>query len=167
MIISEEEANSRLNSSKNLATVLPLGHSGRTTGTKNVPVETKKLGAVMSVALGPTETARQLGMSISQASNYGNGEIINNKPDEELTDVVNKARNRVQKTAIDKMMEAFGLMTPDKMDKSSAKDLSAIAANMSRIVRDTTPQSSGGTAVNVVIYAPEQKKESAYKVIEE
>src|SRR5438477_336801 len=64
----------------------------------------------------------------------------------------------VQDKAIERLMLSLNLLDDEKLEKCNATDLSKVAANMSRVVDRTIPkESSQGSQVNLVLYAPKQK----------
>lgn len=74
--------------------------------------------------------------------------------------------DQVSDVAMDKLLASLGYITPEKLDKSKATDLSMIAANMSKVVNNVRGKEAQGPQVIVQIYSPELKKESNYKMID-
>jgi hypothetical protein len=63
-------------------------------------------------------------------------------------------------------MESLGLLTEEKVKKSTARDISVVAANMSRVVENVTPKQVGGN-VQLVLYAPNRvANESDFAIVE-
>ena len=74
---------------------------------------------------------------------------------------------KVQEVALTRLMDALGLLTPISMFNEKPKDISSIAANLSRVhsnLRDRNGET--GNQLNVTIYAPSQRKLSDYDSIE-
>jgi hypothetical protein len=79
---------------------------------------------------------------------------------------VDNAIERVRELALDKLMESLGLLTEEKVKKSTARDISVVAANMSRVVENVTPKQVGGN-VQLVLYAPNRvANESDFAIVE-
>lgn len=83
-------------------------------------------------------------------------------------DKVNRIVGQVKDLALDRLVASITRVTDDKLENSSAKDLSSIASNLSKVVSNVSPRSeaSEGPKVNITIYAPEQRRESLYDTIE-
>jgi hypothetical protein len=63
-------------------------------------------------------------------------------------------------------MDSLGQITSDKISVHTAKDISAIAANMSKVVKDTIPDKVQPQSINLVVYTPELRNEKSFEVIE-
>ena len=74
---------------------------------------------------------------------------------------------KVQEIALTRLMDALNLLTPISMEGEKPKDISSIAANLSRVhsnLRDRDGER--GANVNVTIYSPKQKELKDYESIE-
>ena len=90
----------------------------------------------------------------------------------------NKINNRleatkltIQERAAEKLLGAMGLLTEEKMENSSAKDLAQISNQMSQVVRNITPNSGkekddGKSKVQIIIHQPKQSREDLFDCIE-
>ena len=174
MEIDQKELLRRLDSSKNLANVLsrPCAPECPKDSTKVIPPEkkarmiqpdtnTRILAGSLSLQGVPSqEISKELSITIDQvisAKRTNNPEIAGPR---------DASLRRVQELALEKTMEALGLMTPDKFINANLKDLSIVAAQMSKIILNTTPKVEGDTQIQFVVYAPEQRSERGYKVID-
>lgn len=182
MMVSEEEAKRRLESSSNLINSLsiPLESSPVVTveslpNNRHRSVEVPEFLRVIAGTLAHTESAREvggaLGISPYTVHGYKHGKLGTDdgrgqKVDEGLRDKVDIAVNGAQKVAVQKLMDALGLITVEKMSKSTAKDLSTIASNMARVVEKTTTRQDDANRAQIIIYAPQVKTESKYTTIE-
>jgi hypothetical protein len=84
----------------------------------------------------------------------------------EVRSRVDNAVERVRELALNKLMESLGLLSEEKVKKSTARDISVVAANMSRVVENVTPKQVGGN-VQLVLYAPSRRaNESDFAVVE-
>lgn len=167
MQIDEKELERRLNSSKNLANTLsnPIVEK-----VKVIPIEKDKhssplseneqiLAGTLAFQMPVKDVARELNITPSQVS------YAKNTTNPKVKGPIQATIGRVQELALDKMMQALGLMSEEKFTNASLKDLSIVAANMAKIVEKTT-QSDAVASVQLIIYAPEMKRESSYKVID-
>lgn len=73
---------------------------------------------------------------------------------------------RIKDSAIDVLMTSLGLLSEECLMREKPKDLAAIAASMSKVVRDLTPQESTNDKVTLVVYAPQQRSAEDYKTID-
>jgi|SRR5215471_2662309 len=190
MELSEKQANERLNSPNNLANKLAEFR-------RNKKLQLDKEGGVLAVnsgrrlpyipALVRTQIADKLlggEITVKQASEQyqvSTGTISNIKRAAEKIQLEEYAFSQQEKEnkreqflidaikdqASEKMLLAMGLITPEKLEKLKATDLSRVAADLSRAISDVTPKNqTQGAAVNLVIYAPEVKPEDRYKIVE-
>ena len=75
----------------------------------------------------------------------------------------------VEEVALTRLMDALGLLTIDSMVGEKPKDISIIAANLSRVHRNLKSDSREagvGNQVQVNIYAPQQRSIKDYEVLE-
>ena len=112
--------------------------------------------------------AKAFGVSQGRVSQLSNGHSGTNVlMNEDLKSRVDNQMKRVRDRAVDKLMDAMGLMSDEKMEDEDAKDLSIIAANMSKVVTSTLPKED--SIVNqqqIIIYAPETQTAEFYEVKE-
>jgi Holliday junction resolvasome RuvABC endonuclease subunit len=163
MIITEAEMHRRLNSSKNLINSLPparpsavrIEHQPMHKNTPTAPAELKAVAATL-VALGEKSVDVQsaLGLSAKQVYSAKNSEAVKNTVD------------RVRELALDKMLIAMDLMSEEKFANANLKDLSSVAANLSRVVEKTSPRENAGTHVQFIIHSPQAKNLSQYQVVD-
>jgi predicted transcriptional regulator len=172
MLLTEEQANERLNSEKNLANRFSrsdegrieervINRPGKEQGLGNLSPEAKNEIAIRS-RLGESQVAlaNEFGVTQPTVSYIERGKT---KTDEEK---VESAINQVRDKALERLMHSLGLITDDKLSGCSAKDLSTIASNMSRVVEKTIPRAEVDNKINLVIYAPELRQEKSFKTIE-
>lgn len=105
--------------------------------------------------------AQEFGTAQSHISSIKNGKV--KSVDEQAVDLV---IGEVRDKALDRLMSSLGLLTDDKLSGCSAKDLSAIAANMGRVVEKTNPKSDSPDKINLIIYSPELKNEKSFNIVE-
>jgi hypothetical protein len=165
MIISDEELERRLQSPKNLANLLDRSRictrvvSSSPPATR-APVVVRATAGALAIQSSVPEVAEEFQLSpnsVREATHSHNPEVKSR---------VDNAIERVRDLALDKLMESLGLITEEKVKKSTARDISVIAANMSRVVENVTPKQVGGN-VQLVLYAPNRvAKESDFTIVE-
>jgi|SRR5271157_2016787 len=176
MKIDQQEMERRLNSNKNLANKFPPSAAGKVPvefpkeNIKVVPIEPEKrvspantntriLAGTLAKQQPAREVATALNLTIDQvykAKTTRNPAVANGR---------DAAINRVQELALEKTIQALGLMTDEKFFNANLKDLSIVAANMSRIIEKTSDRENS-TSIQLVVYTPEQRTEKSYKVLD-
>ena len=171
MKIDQAELARRLGSSKNLVTTLSnvqeipcevdtVEKPSQERATK-LSIATKiTAGSLAKQGVNVQEIAREFGLSKNQVINAKNSK----RP--EIKGPITNSLERVRDLAIDKMMCAMGLMTIEKFEEASLKDLSIISANMSRVIEKTQEKTEDATKIQLVIYTPEPRVEGYYRVID-
>lgn len=192
MILTEEQAKERLNSNRNLVSrfsrvpadavlvpttvVVPEPESevptatveiteirtaGNRTFSPNLSPEIK-VEIAARARLGENQTAlgKEFGVIQPTVSRMVTGRTsVDEKAVEERI-------NQVQDVAMVKLLSSLGFMDDEKMKKAGVKDLSTIAANMSKIVSNTRVQKDEGNQVHLHLYAPELRTEKSFNVVE-
>jgi len=161
MRINENDLERRLNSSRNLVNKVQLqfmkpARNGRGT---SVPTSLKIAAGALAIQTSVTETSEALGISKS---------VVRESMDSKnpiVRDGVDSAIEKVQNLALDRLITSLGLMTNDKLEEGSLKELSRVSADMSRIVANTAPRSQVAN-VQLVIYSPTQRDEKSYDIID-
>jgi DNA-binding XRE family transcriptional regulator len=166
MLVDNDEADARLSSPLNLANRFSIRHEllkgkGRPDKKENLTQDERDEIAVRARAgENQTKLAKEFGISQPSISHIERGK---SKTDEVK---VEKALNHVRDRALSRLMSSLGLLTDDKLSGCSARDLSLVAANMSRVVEKTIPKENTQSGINLIIYSPELKRESGFKVVE-
>lgn len=175
MQINQEELRRRLLSTKNLAVSLPDSGGDSNVNESQGPaipvqapekprkpcIETKIVaGSLASQGESPSQIAREFGLSTSQVNS------AKNSYNPKIRGPIQSSLERVQELAIEKLMLALGLMTSDKFETANLKDLSIITANLSRVIEKTTEHNDAAASFQLIIYAPEQRTERSYRVID-
>jgi hypothetical protein len=178
MQITQEELSRRLSSEVNLANSLPVlgvpskgerpGEPRDLNHEQAVPLTPAKLSKGSKILAGSLarqgenvkEIASSLGLSTSQVNSAKNSK----KP--EIKGPIQSSLDRVSELAIDKLMTVLNLMTTDLFIGTNIKDLSIIGANMSRIIDKIRTPADVVAPMQLIIYAPEQRAERSYKVVD-
>lgn len=153
MIISQDELERRLNSPKNLANIHFVENRKPA---KKLDSATKTVAAILSHTKDPE--LKDLDLSA--------GQIQQAKSSKKVQKNISAGLERIQELAIDKMMEALGLMTPEKFADASLKDLSAVTRDMSRVIENTREKRDGDSQLQIIIHAPSQKSEDSYLTVD-
>lgn len=168
MQITQEELERRLKSPKNLSKTLSVPIMEETS--RVIPIEKGKRSEPLTIPqqitvgtlahqMSGVEVAKEFGITPAQVY----GAKHSNNPS--VKGPIQATISRVQELALDKMMQALGLMTEEKFTNASLKDLSIVSANMAKIIEKTTMREDD-SKVQILIYAPEMRKESSYKMID-
>jgi predicted transcriptional regulator len=151
---------------------------GRKEGDVNVPDSLRKIIGETAVIEGRSAAlniAKDFGISPSSVSAYAKGATSTtsyNSPSKEIISHINKSRARAVGRASKVLNTALGSITQDKLDYTDAKDLSAIAKDMSVIIKNLEPPTPANTrddtasnGVQFVIFAPQFRREESFDVI--
>ena len=160
MFIDKKEADRRLNSPKNLLNRLQgaaapcVKHEPMK---KYTPPADKSVKILAGVLVGqgerPADVQKMLNLTPSQV-----------RSGTELPETKHTIE-RVRDLALDKMLIAMGLMTQDKFESASLKDLAAVTGSLSRVIEKTTPREYGPN-VQFIVHAPAQKSLGQYLTID-
>lgn len=160
------------------AVVVDKPSKGRSEGDTNVPDSLRKIigeTAVLEGRSAALSLAQDLGVSPSSVSAYAKGATSTasyDTPSKSIISHINKSRVRATKKASKVLSAALGAITQDKLDYADAKDLSAIAKDMSVVIKNLEPpaeksdEDKGTKAPQFIIYAPQFKREESFDVIQ-
>jgi hypothetical protein len=82
---------------------------------------------------------------------------------------LNKTKLSIQERAAETLLTSLGLMTPDKLENSSAKELAQVTSQMSQVMRNLKSEGStqsSGIKVQIVLHQPKQAREESFDFIE-
>ena len=113
-----------------------------------------------------TEIARQYGVQVSTVSDIFNNTRRIEGPRSVNQAEIDRALDKVREAAIDRLMSGLGQVTDDKIAAHNAKDISAICANMAKVVQQTIPQEKAAQQINLVVYTPELRAEKNFDSVE-
>lgn len=176
MLISHEEMLRRINSGKNLVNKLDLPASRPESvrdfeapkePTRKNPITITKPGPELKVVIGSLARQGEKVTDIANAFNVSPN-AVRSAAEQRGTPTAQKIEStldRIREMAMDKMLIALGLMTADKFIDAPLKDLSAVAANLSKVIDKAAPRESG-SAVHLHLYAPQMRAERDYKVVD-
>lgn len=182
-ILTEEQAKTRLNSSRNLVSrfgngspassdtevepspevvITPYADYGRKTGISHPFSEDEKIA--IAVRRGNGEKLQSIADSYNtnpatiRAIETGRTKVNRKRVDELI--------GEVQDEALLKLMMSLDLISPEKLSKLSAKDLGNFASSMSKVIGNTRDKDESEARVHVHLYAPEMRSEISYKTVE-
>lgn len=141
---------------------------GRTPGAEGVPEHVRdQIGLLASMPGADIKfIAAQFGVSQSAVDQYKSGRVGNKPPNESRALKVQERQDAIKDVALDKLMGALGLLDGEKMAELSAKEIGRFANDMARVVTAVSPAASQGPPINFIVYTPEGRDESKYKVID-
>lgn len=170
MLITLEEVEGRLKSSDNLINKLRVEdkprHPGNSVGRQSYGQELQVKAAAEAHFKSAKVVSAETGISVRQVECLKSGSTDGRSQNQALIDLTRQRLDAARDTALDKLMLTLGLISLDKLEKSDGKDLSTIAANMSKIALNATPEMRQGSNVNILVYAPRQKDIEDFEIIE-
>lgn len=185
-IVSDDEFSSQINSVRSIPAPPPkvpvlIGEvveieRGRGEGSVAVPDSLRKLLGETAIEEGNKSAqtiANFLGISPSSVSAYKKGATSTasyHEPKKELKRHMNGVKSRISLKASKTLRRALDNITDDKLEGSKASELAAIAKNLSGIVKDMEPETTGsngnGNGPSIVIFAPQITTEEHYDVVQ-
>lgn len=178
LYIDQDKAEERLEKSEiedlvNLQ-IRPLHNGGRREGDLEVPDFLKSI--IADISNDPSdsssrkEIAEQFNVSEQTVTTFSQGLKNPKQVDEKLQNVIDRKRDSVHESSVQVLEEALALISPKMIgegEKLKAKDVAAIAKDMSAVIRNTSKENRGNASgASVIIYAPSQRNINDYRVIE-
>ena len=144
---------------------------GRPVGATEVPLATKALVGTLAnlESQSNIELAKDFGLSKDQVSAFKHSKsTVNGEVNPDLKEKIDDNLGKVRDTAADILMNALGLLTTERIQSiQKVKDVTAVAKDMSTIIRNATPTAQGNAPQNVIqIINHGQRSEDSYEVIE-
>jgi predicted transcriptional regulator len=175
-IVSNEDFEKSIKQSKIEIAKVDDIKKGRGEGTKNVPDEIRALAAQSAISNEGTgeNIARAFGISPSSVSAYKVGAHSTtsyDKPNQDLFDKITGHKQRITKRALKTALSALSHLTPENLSNVKARDLAAIAKDMTAIIADMEPkvpinQNNQQNNVQFVFMAPRVREISEYQTIQ-
>lgn len=165
-----------INTNQSEVQVIDIPSRGRNEGDVNVPDSLRKIigeDAVINGRQSALNLASSFGISASSASAYARGATSTttyNTPSKSIIGHINKSRARAIKKAGKVLDGALNAISQEKLDYADPKDLSAIAKDMSVIIKNLEPEkessdSNESRGPQFVIFAPQFRKEESFDII--
>jgi adenine C2-methylase RlmN of 23S rRNA A2503 and tRNA A37 len=176
MFLTESEVNLRLSSTDNI--VNRFGSSefvkkkitlATRVNSETLSKEVKEEIMVDLAVSGEThkEISKNYGVTRECVSRIAEGNRIDGVNKERVERKVAETLAAGRDLALDKLMKSLNLISDDKLDKLTAKDLSTVTSNLSNTVSRLSPKETAQpNQVQVIIHAPVQKTEKDYQVVE-
>lgn len=146
---------------------------GRGKGNVEVPNGLRQIIGETAISDGRQEAiqlAKSFGISPSSASAYAKGSTSTTSyQDQPNKPTINSAKERIAKSARNKLRFALAALTSEKISEAKAIDISTIARNMAAVVKQMEPETPAGLGQNngtqFILYAPVFQKEDSFEVV--
>ena len=156
--------------------IVSIPTRGRSDGDVNVPDSLRKLigeEALLNGRPAAIALAASFGISASSVSAYTKGATSTssyNQPKPSIVGHINKSRTRAIGRAQKTLNGSLAAITQDKLDYSDARDLSAIAKDMSVVIKNLEPPQvphdpTAQVQPQFTIYAPQFRDERSFEII--
>ena len=189
MILTKEQIEIRLTSEKNISNKITIlkdheviikdgkNHFGKL-GSKNLTENERIAIGVLASTVGEEVTSELFGISETTAHKLKYGmrsgdsgashlqdQELKNKIDERL----NKTKLSIEERAAEKLLTSLNLITEDKLENASVRDLAQISNQMSQVLRNSSRNNGAegvGMKVQIIVNQPKQAKEDSFDCIE-
>lgn len=147
---------------------------GRRDNDVQVPDTVRKLIGITAVGEGRQEAlalAKQFGISPSQTSAYSQGKTSSSSDtiSPPIQSAINKTKLRIRSKAKKSLYIALDALTEDRITASKARDIAAIAKDMSTIMTSMEPknedENNKSNGPTFIFFKPEVKNESDFGVV--
>jgi hypothetical protein len=149
---------------------------GRGNGNVAVPDSLRKIIGETSELEGRQSAiafAQSLGLSASSVSAYSAGATSTatyDKPSPTISKHISERKSSVANKAISNLRKSLSILTPEKIQTGTAREVAAIAKDMAAIVKMMEPEDNGNgnesvRAPQFVVYAPQFKNENHFETI--
>ena len=177
MLITEEEAILRLTSKKNVVNIIrskmsnnPNGHGGPTIS----PAVRSLIAAISTADPNKKAVANAFGICSGSQANLKAGRPdyrwdTKFEPDPEIVEAIGKTKANIHRKALTNLLQSMNIIAPKIEDADgdiSAKDMSQIAVNLSKVVKNMEGEGERRDRLELHLYAPNTKKESDYEIAE-
>jgi hypothetical protein len=180
MIISEQELQRRLGSSKNLLNTIPRSSQALYSteikvppgdavapleGQSSLPLLADKPAGLACESL-KTIAASLVRQGVPEATVCREFNIPAHEVRTADEAKVSASIARVRELALDRLLITLGLMTPDMLASASLKELSTNTANLSRVLDKTAPKEINDNRVQFLVYAPGVRTLGSYPTVD-
>lgn len=173
-IVSEEDFLAEIERSNGIKRNVEIieDKSGRGSGNVEVPDSLRKIiGEEKIEGANNQELARAFGISESSASAYAVGATSTasyDKPNKELKRHVDTKRVRLLNKAHNRLSYALNGITPEKLEVAKLTEASAVARDMSAIIKNLEPKeedSQRDTNVQFNFFVPRMRQETEFEAM--
>lgn len=192
MILSKEQIEKRLTSEDNIANKVEdhkndavviykdgiNNHKGKNGSSNLTENERVAIGVIASVG-GDQLAADLFGVNKSHVNDLKNGNrnISNDNLrirdidlQEKIAERLENTKLSIQEVAATKLLKSMGLLTEDKLENSSAKELAQVSTQMSQVIRNMNNTNSNKDTskanVKIVVHSPKQSNEDSFDTLE-
>lgn len=154
--------------SEDKSTTIIMPGSGRPVDTPNKHSTIKeKVALDINSGMSLELASKVHDVSMSQASNYANGMTTHGVVDQKLMPVVVASKSEIKDKAAAIVMLGLGLLE-NNINALKARELPGAIKSMSEVMEKMTPKTNqdGVGNVHYHFYAPKQREESQYEVVE-
>lgn len=166
---SERPANN--NSEQHECNVIDINR-GRGQGNTEVPAPLRNVIGEEAITRTTTlkELARIFDVSPASVSAYKNGATSTasyNRPDTQLSKHVDSVKDKIKNKAQARILLAMSHITAEKVEAAKLRDIAGLARDMSAVIKNMEDsKGQGNTNITYQIYAPRERKESDYEIVE-
>lgn len=130
---------------------------------KRVPDAVKIIAGTLAISEKQHVIAKEFGMSQTEVSYIERRDprVVNPEVNQKL----DQNMLAVKDAAMDRLLKSLGCITDDKLANAKVQTVSAVAANMARVVKDMSPEARDDNRVQIMIYSPPQKTEDSYQTV--
>lgn len=158
LLLTEEQAKKKLSASV-LHKVIGRGnHMHQVGADKEIPREVKQVIGFAARLDGVNKTARAFGVSPFVASRSMNDPRNQEKIEEQL--------ELVRRAAIEKTLRCLDVIGDEGLADLDVRKAASVAKDLSSIYDKIRPSGEKGGSVNVTIFAPRQKDDDDYEVLD-
>src|SRR6185503_17143744 len=192
MILTKEQVEKRLNSEKNISNLISSednkveviykdginNHIGNP-GAKHLTERERVAIGVLTKTTGAETASLLFGVSKSHAQDLGSGNRNVSDTNLRIRDqnLINQIDERLESTklsiqerAAEKLLGALGLLTNEKLENSSVKEIAQVSSQLSQVVRNITGNSNnketGKQNVKIIVHQPKASREDFFDVVE-
>ncbi len=197
MILTQEQIDKRLSSEDNIVNKLEShkiellarpevivrdgkNHVGNQ-GSRNLSEQEKLAVGVLANTVGNELAGELMGVSENTARHLRSAQMTTGDSEnrrfgkdmllqEQINDRLNSAKLSIQERAAEKLLKSMGLITEDKLENCSVKDLASVTKEMSVVMRNMSSNNNSrehsNANVRIIIQQPKQTHESSLDVIE-
>ena len=194
MILTKEQVEKRLNSEKNISNLISStsednkveviykdginNHIGNP-GAKHLTERERVAIGVIAHTTGNEAASLLFGVSQSHVADikYGNRNVDDSNlriRDQNLINQINErlesTKLSIQERAAEKLLGALGLLTEEKLENSSVREIAQVSSQLSQVVRNITGNSNnketGKQNVKIIVHQPKASREEFFDVVE-
>ena len=176
IILTEKQAEERLNNPDNLSVIIVEKRRGNHTGESRreigdvKTVEEKQLMAACAIenklnGISIKETAAEFGIAPTTLGEFIHGKYTNNPGDDNSVRKPNRKNVLVADKVADVIARAIDGISDIKLEKCDAVELSTVAQKMASVTEKLSDKRKDGVDIKVNIYAPQLLTEASFSIV--